>query len=131
MILCVAGGRDYHLTDKDRHALNLLHEKYGFRIMIHGDCRGVDHEAAAWWRGLGKIEPQAFPPDIYRYGSPKAYHKRNEVMAHIADVVVLFPGGRGTLSMLNFAREQEARGIIIEDWRQGVNWQRLGQINLF
>lgn len=131
MILCVSGGREYKLTDKDKHALALLHERHNFRMLIHGDCRGADHDAAAWWRSLGLIEPQAFPPDLYRYGSPRAYHKRNEVMCILADVVVCFPGGRGTASTASYAeREVERRGILFYDWRKGVNWQQAGQLEL-
>jgi len=40
---------------------------------------------------------------------------RNGTMAHYADAVALFPGGRGTEDM---ARQSEQKGLEIFDYRQ-------------
>lgn len=108
-IAIVTGGRDYDLTDADREWLGKMWERFGFRIVLHGDCKtGVDRQAAAWARSLGLCDaacPAQWKEWAEKYGSHKgAGPNRNHRMARACAfpmyaVCLAFPGGRGTENM--------------------------------
>lgn len=86
-------------------------------VIVHGGAPGVDtiaSEAAETW-GL-KTEPHR--AETERYGSPAAFHIRNQAMADAgADLLVAFPGGNGTADMVRRARKAgiHVREVRIED----------------
>lgn len=118
-VAIVTGGRDYNLTDADREWLGQMWERFGFRIVLHGDCSGVDRQAAAWARSLGLCDA-ACPAqwDEWRREHGKAAlagPARNSRMAWacrapLPAVCLAFPGGRGTANM---KREASKVGIEI------------------
>ena len=111
----VAGGRQYRLQFADYEALDQLHRLRPMSLLIHGDCAGCDRDAGVWAKSRG-IPVERVPAQWDKHGRA-AGPIRNREMAAAADVVVLFPGGRGTESM---RREAEAAGCGICDWRKGT-----------
>lgn len=99
MTAIIAGGRDYKLTHGDVLWLDSL----GITEVIHGDCCGTDYCADAWALERG-LPIRRFPADWAQHGRA-AGPIRNAEMAKHAEVVVLFPGGRGTESMRREARK--------------------------
>lgn len=109
-IAIVTGGRDYDLTDADRKWLDKMWERFGFTILLHGDCpTGVDRQAAAWARKLGLCDaacPAQWEEWRKKYGRPHgAGPARNHRMAKACAlpmyaVCLAFPGGRGTANMI-------------------------------
>lgn len=74
-------------------------------VIIHGDARGADRLAAMW--GLKQELPvEAYPADWTAHGR-KAGPLRNHRMLIEGrpDLVVAFPGGRGTADMVARARK--------------------------
>jgi hypothetical protein len=102
--VCIAGGRNYKFTPADIAWLDELSAEHGFQHVIVGGATGADHEAAKWWRSrnCGDLV-WTYEADWKRYGK-MAGPERNRRMAAKADMVILFPGGRGTLSMAMAAR---------------------------
>ena len=108
-IAIVTGGRDYDLTDADRKWLNKMWERFGFTIVLHGDCEtGVDRQAAAWARKLGLCDaacPARWDEWRRKFGrSHGAGPDRNHRMARacaspMAAICLAFPGGTGTANM--------------------------------
>ncbi len=108
-IAIVTGGRDYDLTDVDRAWLNLMWERFGFTIVLHGDCKtGVDRQAADWARKLGLCDaacPAQWEAWKQTFGrSHGAGPNRNHRMAKACAlpmyaVCLAFPGGTGTEGM--------------------------------
>ena len=109
MKIIVAGGRHYRLNKFD---LLKLHGIENISELVSGGSRGVDTDAEQWASMLG-IPFKQFKPNWKQYGRG-AGPIRNKDMAKYADALVLFPGGRGTLSMYNEARKE---GLIIYDYR--------------
>ena len=112
MKLIIAGGRDYHFTQEDLDALDELHLLQPVTEVVSGAQRGADTEGERWAASHG-IPVKQFPARFAQLGR-KAGPLRNYKMARYADAVVLFPGGKGTLSMY---REALDAGIHIYDWR--------------
>lgn len=113
--LAVTGGRDY----RDREAV--FGQLFACRrsasrtgltlVVIHGDCpTGADHWAALWCAKTG-VPERRYPADWDRYGR-SAGPRRNEEMlaAEQPDMVLAFPGGRGTADCVRRAR---ARGLLV------------------
>jgi hypothetical protein len=98
--LLVCGGRDYHDATKVWSTLDLL----GPSWVIHGAARGADSLAGDWAQQR-KVTCTAYPADWRGYG-PKAGYLRNGQMLREGrpDMVIAFPGGRGTANMVQQAR---------------------------
>lgn len=110
MRVLVCGGRDYKDRGKIFEVLDDINREHGALIIIEGGAAGADTFAGEWTcmqRTCRLITEQA---DWQRYGAP-AGPIRNAKMIndHKPELVVAFPGGRGTADMV-----RQARGAGIE-----------------
>lgn len=103
--ILVCGGRDYADRDFLFQYLDELRAEKPIRQLIHGAARGADRLAAQWAKSRG-VPTRAFPADWNRYGKSAGY-RRNEQMLRDGkpDLVIGFPGGKGTAMMLDIARK--------------------------
>jgi hypothetical protein len=102
--LLVCGGRDY--TDKSFlwSWLDCFEKTNVITHVITGGATGADALASAWASERG-IQ-QVIVPANWRVHGNSAGPKRNRAMAELKpSLVVAFPGGKGTASMLAIARE--------------------------
>ena len=106
----VCGGRDYANRTRICEVLDAMHGSAPMSLLIHGAANGADRMAGAWGRARG-IDVQAFPADWAAHGA-SAGPKRNELMLAEGkpDLVVAFPGGRGTSDMV---RRAKAAGVVV------------------
>jgi hypothetical protein len=97
----VCGGRDY----RDFARLCVLLDLLGPRVLIEGDAAGADRLAGRWGLNRGDVELLVFPADWQLHGKA-AGHIRNAQMLREGkpDMVLAFPGGRGTANMVKQAR---------------------------
>jgi predicted Rossmann-fold nucleotide-binding protein len=118
MKILVCGGRSFGDTPEE---LAIVHEELSqiFEpgdVLIHGGCRtGADRHAAEWGKANG-YEVRAYPVDHSLDGAwPGAGPRRNKRMylSSKPDMVVAFPGGRGTLNMLIVAKEGNTPHLIV------------------
>lgn len=102
MRVIVCGGREYTETDV---VWSVLHAFDPDRVIIvHGDARGADSLADHVARGFGfKTDPH--PADWQRHGKGAGPIRNQQMLDAGADLVVAFPGGRGTADMVRRARE--------------------------
>lgn len=110
MRVLVCGGREFDdwrkLSRELGDTLDHNHKTgYNDNVIIQGGAKGADFLARVWAKWMG-IECVEFPADWKRYG-PSAGHRRNSQMLHegLPDLVVAFPGGRGTQNMINQAKQ--------------------------
>jgi predicted Rossmann-fold nucleotide-binding protein len=105
MRVLVCGGRDYADRDRLNTELDRLRQERGFCLVIAGGARGADTLAEEWAKNRG------VPCDVYRADweglGRKAGPIRNERMLREGqpELVIAFPGGRGTAHMTRIARE--------------------------
>lgn len=85
--------------------------------LIHGGARGADEGAAEWGAKWGGVTVVAYPADWKKHGKA-AGPIRNQRMIDEGkpDVVIAFPGGRGTADMI---RRAEDNGIPVIRVRDG------------
>lgn len=112
MIILVCGGRAFSDQAGVFSALDRLKKHHSIDKVVHGAARGADELGGAWARARG-VEEAAYPARWDSEG-PSAGPKRNQRMLdnEAIDVIVAFPGGRGTEDMV---RRGTQAGIKV--WR--------------
>lgn len=110
MKILVCGGRDYSDQEKVNEVLNIMHNANPVTTIVHGDATGADTLANNWAKGAG-VNVVAYPADWKTYGK-SAGPIRNEKMLNEQnpDLVLAFPGGKGTEHMMKIAKE---KGVFI------------------
>lgn len=110
----VCGGRDYGDRDRLFRILDAAHAANPIVTLIHGNARGADQLADDW--AMGKCETLTFTPAWEEHGR-SAGPKRNQKMLDEGkpDIVIAFPGGRGTADMI---RRAEKAGVPVVRVRQ-------------
>jgi len=110
--ILVCGGRDFNDYSFLKTALQDIMSKYidvdEFEI-IHGAARGADSLAGKFAKEFGYKETK-FPADWNKYGKSAGF-KRNKQMIDEGkpDIVVAFPGGKGTTNMKILTKEYGIR----------------------
>jgi hypothetical protein len=116
MKILVCGGRDFADASALNEALDTIHREKNVTRLIHGAARGADALAAAWAASRG-IPAHAFPADWVTQGKAAGF-RRNEAMLHqgTPELVVAFPGGKGTAHMVNLAKAADVpvRNVFVE-----------------
>jgi hypothetical protein len=108
MRVLVCGGRDFHDYRFFAFRMNELEAEYGrFDVLIHGGAKGADHCSYLWanspWANRSVLP---FAADWKAHGK-SAGPKRNQKMLDEGkpDLVIAFPGGRGTSDMVRRAKK--------------------------
>jgi len=111
MRVLICGGRDYHDMNDLAKVLNTLDAKEGVSFVIHGAAAGADSLAGRWAESRGK-ECEIYPADWSKHGRA-AGPIRNKQMLNEGkpDLVVAFPGGRGTENMI---KQATAAGVAVQ-----------------
>jgi hypothetical protein len=105
MHVLVCGGRDYADVGALNEALDALHRERAVTLLIHGAARGADSLAAAWARSRG-IPTLAFPANWKKDGKAAGFVRNARMLRDgRPDLVVAFPGGKGTAHMVRLARD--------------------------
>jgi hypothetical protein len=116
MRVLVCGGRDYHDYKKVSEVLgdlyySLSHEEQNCFVLISGGARGADTLARRWAQNyLPGFSFMGFRADWKSYGL-SAGPKRNAQMLEEGkpDLVLAFPGGKGTADMVKKARAAKVK----------------------
>jgi len=112
----VTGGRDYTNTAKATHVLDRAYSVFKDRMyLVVGDARGLDFICRNWADATLKPEQwSCFYANWDLYGK-KAGILRNEEMAKSGlDLLISFPGGKGTKHMTEYCRELNIKILEIK-----------------
>lgn len=104
MRVLVCGGRAYTDIVRVFSVLDKLHREAGVDCIIEGGAKGADRLAKEW-AGQASVLVETFEADWENQGS-FAGPSRNKRMLEEGrpDLVIAFPGGRGTADMVRKAR---------------------------
>lgn len=100
MRVLVCGGRDFSDRRYLAAALEELHAQQAFTLVVTGGASGADALADDWAKRKG-IDRAIFPANWGGRGVMAGPH-RNALMLFLGqpEIVVAFPGGRGTADMV-------------------------------
>lgn len=93
--VCVTGGRDFD----DAALVRKAFEEIGLRggdTLVHGCCKGADLLCDRIARNEYGARSEAHPADWYRHGKAAGPIRNREMLGSGIDVLLAFPGGRGT-----------------------------------
>ena len=104
MKVLVCGGRNFDDREFVRIVLDRIHKETPITGIVHGAAPGAD-TLAGWWATINEV-PNLDYPAPWRTHGKAAGPIRNQMMldAEKPDMVVAFPGGRGTADMVDRAR---------------------------
>lgn len=113
MRVLICGGRNYNDTARVFAALDKLHSEAGVSVIIEGGARGAD-ACGKEWSFRRSIPCETFEADWENQGS-FAGPMRNTRMLNEGkpDLVIAFPGGRGTADMVKKARRAGVQVVEI------------------
>lgn len=114
MRVLVTGGRDYADRQAVFHELDALQSKHGYLVVIQGGANGADSFARMWCcqkKQCDMVMMINVPADWRTHGKA-AGPIRNQAMLDECrpNLVLAFPGGRGTADMV---RRAEAAGVPV------------------
>lgn len=112
MRVLVCGGRSYSDIERVYEVLDGVHKLTPISCIIEGGAMGADYLACRWSASRGLSDHSRFNADWELHGK-SAGPRRNTRMIEEGkpDLVVAFPGGRGTADMVTKA---EAAGIPVK-----------------
>lgn len=114
----VCGGRKYYDRTRLYGELDRIHGMGGpegyIGVLIHGACQGADLLAESWARDR-QVPYLGLPAKWKREGKAAGY-VRNKAMLDLGmpDIVVAFPGGKGTAQMVKIARKADIPVLEID-----------------
>lgn len=113
MRVLVTGGRNYHDRDRVFEVLDKLHAEAGVDYLCEGGAHGADMYGRQW-AYKENIPQDTFEADWEHQGS-FAGPMRNTRMLNEGkpDLVIAFPGGRGTADMVKKARRAGVQVVEI------------------
>jgi len=109
MRVLVCGGRDYAENLVVSATLDNLREMHRITTVIHGAAPGADTLAGDWAKA-NQIQVESFPvdpKDWKKHGKHAGPIRNQKMLDAKPDLVVAFPGGRGTADMV--ARAEKAK----------------------
>jgi hypothetical protein len=120
MRVLVCGGRDFSDTALLDTVLDELKRCEQVDCIIEGDARGADR-MAGYWAKKNKVDLHIFVPEYDQFGPYLAPPLRNQRMLDEGkpDLVIAFPGGRGTADMV---RRAVAAGVPVHEVNRAGDW---------
>ena len=110
MRIIVCGGRDYDDRGTVVRLLILVAEHLGQNLtIVHGAARGADTLVGEVAGELG-LEVEPHPADWKTHGKAAGPIRNQQMLDAGADLVIAFPGGKGTADMVERARKA---GIVV------------------
>jgi hypothetical protein len=110
----VCGGRDFRDYSRLSKILTRYHtEISAIGTVIHGGASGAD-SLAGKWAGENGIPVEVFPAQWKKYGNSAGPIRNHQMLEEgLPDIVIAFPGGKGTAHMVGIARAADVFAIEV------------------
>lgn len=106
----VCGGRDFADWPKGFEALDRIHGETEIDAVFHGNARGADQMAHAWAGAVIGVSCFPTPAQWSKHGKSAGPIRNRQMLGQGIDLVIAFPGGRGTADMI---RQAQAAGVKV------------------
>lgn len=113
MKVLVCGGRDFDDMEQLENCLYDIHINEGpITLLIHGGASGADDMGGDWARQL-QINCLCVPAKWGLHARAAGPIRNSEMLALNPDLVVAFPGGKGTADMVAKAKASNVKVIEV------------------
>lgn len=93
--------------------LDAEHRARPFEVLIHGAARGADQLAGEWAKSRG-VSLDVYPADWDKHGRSAGPIRNGRMLVDgKPDMVIAFPGGKGTADMVRQARRAGIATVLI------------------
>jgi len=113
----VSGGRHYVDKTYVYNVLDAIHMSNPITLLIEGGAKGADGLANQWARDRN-IQYHTEKANWAKYGRAAGPIRNNEMLMKKPNLVIAFPGGKGTLDMIRQATNLE---IQVLDLGKGLH----------
>jgi hypothetical protein len=113
MIVLVCGGRDYTDALKVDAILYGIHHETPITLLIHGGANGAD-SLAGEWAILAGVPTRVFEAQWRTYGKAAGFKRNIQMAEQDPDLVIAFPGGRGTKMMIDISKKRGLNVRVVE-----------------
>ena len=109
-VALVCGGRDYHSPWFPQY-MDEFHRRFGITLVVHGGATGADSLAESWAKSR-EINQHIYPAKWKMHGRSAGPIRNTEMLGSepTIDLVIAFPGGRGTDNM---CQQAMSRGLPV------------------
>lgn len=118
MRVLVTGGRDFGNTPEMFEKLDNININSGISLLIEGGASGADTIASDWARSRC-VPCVTHPANWTLHGKAAGPIRNKEMLSWKPDLVLAFPGGRGTANMVKTAKEAGIEVVEVECDHQG------------
>ena len=112
MRVLVTGGRNFNDKNILFETLGALHATHAFSAIIHGGANGADHLAGEWAATTG-VQTIIHYAEWNKHGLAAGPIRNTKMLEEKPDLVVAFPGGKGTADMVRKAKTAGLRIIMV------------------
>lgn len=114
MRVLVTGGRDFNDPDLLNNALDQLHQQHHFTTLVHGDAKGADRLAHQWATN-NNVPTEPHPANWKKHGKAAGPIRNREMLDTKPELVVAFPGGKGTADMTRQATNAGIQVVTVQE----------------
>ena len=116
MRVIVTGGRNYADERAVRSVLDYLRDRTGHLTVIQGGAGGADQLARQWGWEQDGVSVVTVPANWHKHGKSAGPIRNRTMLDQCSpDLVVAFPGGKGTASMMRLAKSAGVPVVMIHD----------------
>jgi hypothetical protein len=113
MRVCICGGRNYFNAEKVNEVLDYAYQRKPF-VLISGGATGADTLGIQWARSR-EVPVEVYPAQWRLYGRRAGPLRNLKMIGTGIDVLLAFPGGRGTQHMMLACMKHGIKVIAIKD----------------
>lgn len=117
MRVIICGGRDFKDFTKGKLILEQLlmyQAAMGLLTVIEGGAKGADTMACEWTGQHVRCHHIQVNAEWEIHGKAAGHIRNAEMLTYKPDMVIAFPGGRGTENMIKLAKKAEVPVLRIE-----------------
>lgn len=116
MKVIVCGGRDYQDRERVFSTLDEIHAETPITMLIQGGAKGADDLAFRWGMHVkgGHMELLTVHAEWEKYGRRAGPIRNAQMLEEKPDLVIAFPGGRGTANMIRQTLDAGVRLIEVK-----------------
>ncbi|TAA50919.1 DUF2493 domain-containing protein [Shinella sp. JR1-6] len=100
--IIVCGGRDFWDFIALKAALDRIHKETPITLLIHGNASGADRLSGSWAK-INNVSVHPVPAQWAKFGKSAGPRRNQNMLGLKPDMIVAFPGGRGTADMVRRA----------------------------
>jgi predicted Rossmann-fold nucleotide-binding protein len=110
MKVIVCGSRDFRSPAQVWRELDRLHAEHKFTALMQGGATGVDGFAREWAARKPEVHRYVCHAEWDKFGKAAGPKRNARMLEWKPDLVIAFPGGKGTTNMVEQA---EAAGVRV------------------